>query len=269
MLKRDRQARSKACDGLLRFKDKSPCEWRVPFNINLGSNEISIGLGVIATSLFSVAGINFVTKEVATTSGVAFTLVFCLISVISERINERKEGVAGHVEMDQFPTHPQENVTTESLGVRPGNTLCFVGDYHRLDYVRKALELTDTGKRDLVVMTVQILKGPDTGYKGIAEDRLFTSYKQLLFTHVVAPAEKEGKPVHLLVVPSSNIIDAIALTAAQLGSAEVIDGPSPVLPPEGQAKRFRKAWEKLRDKPKHQICFRIIEPDGNRHDFRI
>ena len=125
------------------------------------------------------------------------------------------------------------------------------------------------GKRDLVVMTVQILKGPDTGYKGIAEDRLFTSYKQLLFTHVVAPAEKEGKPVHLLVVPSSNIIDAIALTAAQLGSAEVIDGPSPVLPPEGQAKRFRKAWEKLRDKPKHQVCFRIIEPDGNRHDFRI
>ena len=118
-------------------------------------------------------------------------------------------------------------------------------------------------------MTVQILKGPDTGYKDIAEHHILTSYKQLLFTHVVALAEKEGKPVHLLVVPSSNILDAIARTAAQLDSEEVIDGPSPVLPPEGQAKRFRKAWGNLRDKPKHQVCFRIIEPDGNTQDFRI
>jgi amino acid transporter len=254
---------------VLRFKEKSPREWKVPFNINLGGNEMPIGLGVIATLLFSIAGINLITKEVATISGVAFTLVFFIMFVISERINERKEGAAAHVEMDQFQTQAQDNVSSESVGLRPGNTLCFVHDYHTLDHVRKALELTSTGKEDLVVMTVQILKGPDTGYKGIAEHRIFTSYKQLLFTRVVALAEKEGKSVHLLVVPSSNIPDAIARTAAQLESAQVIDGPSPVLTPEGQAKRFRKAWEKLRDKPKDQIRFRIIEPDGNTHDFRI
>ena len=108
-------------------------------------------------------------------------------------------------------------------------------------------------------MSVQILKGPDTGYMGIAEHHLFTSIKQLLFTHVVALAEKEGKPVHLLVVPSSNVLDAIVLTAAQIDSAEVITGPSLVLSPERQAEHFRKAWEKLRDRPKHQVCFRIIE----------
>jgi hypothetical protein len=73
---------------VLRFKDKSPREWKVPFNIKLSGNEIPIGLGVIATLLFSVAGINLITKEVATISGVAFTLVFFLIFVISERINE-------------------------------------------------------------------------------------------------------------------------------------------------------------------------------------
>ncbi|HEY2932432.1 MAG TPA: APC family permease [Acidobacteriota bacterium] len=254
---------------VLRFKDKSPREWKVPFNINLAGNEIPIGLGVIVTLLFSIAGINLITKEVATISGVAFTLVFFILFVISERINERKEGAAGHVEMDQFQTHAQERVSNESLGIRPGNTLCFVRDYHSLDHMRKALELADAEKKDLVVMTVKILKGPHTGYQGIAEHRLFTSHKQLLFTHVVALAEKEGKPVHLLVVPSSNILDAIACTAAQLDSAEVIDGPSPVLAPAGQAKRFRKAWENLRDKPKHQVWFRIIEPDGHTHDFRI
>jgi hypothetical protein len=91
----------------------------------------------------------------------------------------------------------------------------------------------------------------------------------LLFTHVVALAEKEGMPVHLFVVPSSNILDAIVLTAAQLDSAEVIAGSFHGLPPEGQAERLRKAWKKLRDKPKHQVWLRIINPDGNTHSFPI
>jgi hypothetical protein len=254
---------------VLRFKDKSPREWKVPFNINLGHNEIPIGLGVIVTLLFSVAGINLITKEVATISGVAFTLVFFLIFMISERINKQKGGAAAHVEMDQFQIHSEENVSKGGLGVRPGSTLCFVRDYHTLDHLCKALQAADTGKKDFVVMTVEILKGPDTGYKGIAEHQLFTSYKQLLFTHVVALAEKEGKTVHLLVVPSSNILDAIVLTAAQLDSTEVIVAPSPVLSSEEQARRFRKAWEKSREEPKHQICFRIIDPEGTMHDFRV
>jgi hypothetical protein len=74
---------------------------------------------------------------------------------------------------------------------------------------------------------------------------------------------------HLLVVPSSNILDATALTAARLNSAEVIAGSTAVLRPEGQAERFRRAWEKLRDQPKHQVRFRIIDPDGSMQDFLI
>ena len=254
---------------VLRFKDKSQREWKVPLNIMLAGKEIPFGIGVIVLLLFSVAGINLVTKEVATISGVSFTLIFFLIFVISERINERKQGPARHKDMDQFQTHSQEVVSKESLGVRQSNTLCFVGDYHSVDYVRKALELTDTDRKDLIVMTVQILKGPHTGYKGIAEHRLFTKHKQLLFTRVVELAEKEGRPVHLLVVPSSSVQDAIASTAAQLESAEVIDGPSPVMHPQEQARRFRKAWEKLQNKPNHQILYRIINPNGGTHAFLI
>jgi hypothetical protein len=68
-----------------------------------------------------------------------------------------------------------------------------------------------------------------------------------------------------------SLVDILRLfpCAAQLDSAEVIDGPSPVLASEGQAKRFRKAWENLRDKPQHPVCFRIIERGGHTHDFRI
>src|SRR6185436_8105705 len=178
---------------VLRFKDKSKREWKVPFNLHLGGTEIPVGLGVIAVILFSIAGINLVTKQVATVSGVAFTLVFFIVFVVSERINERKRGAEAHVEMDQFRLQPQEVISSETVEVRPGNSLCVVRDYNTLDHVKKALEMTHTGKRDLVVMTVHVMTGPDAGYEGISHDELFTRYEQLLFSRVTAAAEKAGK----------------------------------------------------------------------------
>ena len=254
---------------VLRFKDRSPREWKVPFNINLGGNEIPLGLGIIAALLFSVAGINLITKEVATISGVAFTLVFFVLFLISERINERKRGHAQHVEMDQFRLQMQDVVTNETVEVRPGCTLCLVRDYNTLGHVRKALELTHTGKHDLVVMTVQVMKGPDAGYEDIPEQHLFTNYEQLLFSRVIALAEKAGKHVDLLVVPSSNVFEAIAHTAAQLDSSEIIAGRSSVLAPEEQAKRLGEAWEALPNKPQHEVCFRVVDPDGKTGVFYL
>lgn len=254
---------------VLRFKDRSPREWKVPFNINLARKEIPIGLGAIAAILFSVAGINLVTKQVATVSGVAFTLVFFIIFLVSERINERKRGAEAHVEMDQFRLSPQETIDNETVEVRSGNTICLVRDYHTLNHLQKALELTHTGKHDLVVMTVQVMKGPDSGYENIHQDQLFTNYEQLLFSKVVALAEKAGKHVDLLVVPASNVFDAIAQTAAHLDSAEVIAGRSSVLTPEEQAKNLGEAWEKLTYKPKREVCFKVIAPDGSIDDFYL
>jgi len=254
---------------VLRFRDKSPREWKVPLNIRLDGNEIPLGLGIIAALLFSVAGINLITKEVATVSGVAFTLVFFTLFLVSERINERKRGHAAHVEMDQFRLQMQDVVTNETVQVRPGCTLCLVRDYNTLDHVKKALQLTHTGKRDLVVMTVQVMKGPDTGYEDLREQNLFTNYEQLLFSRVIALAEKAGKHVDLLVVPSSNVFEAIAHTAAQLGSSEIIAGRSSVMSPEEQAKRLGEAWEALPSKPHHEVCFRVVEPGGETRNFYL
>lgn len=256
---------------VLRFRDKSQREWKVPFNLNLDGNEIPIGLGVIAALLFSVAGINLVTKEVATVSGIAFTIVFFTLFVVSEKINERQHAAEIHTTstMDQFRLQPQDAVSYQSVDVRPGNTICLVRDYNTLSHLRKALEVTHTGKRDLVVMTVHLLRGPDTGYEGIDEDRLFSKYEQYLFSKVVALAEKAGKTVHLLVVPSSDIFQAIALTAAQLRSAEVIAGSSSVMTPEHQAKLLGDAWERLPNKTQERVRFRVISPDGEIRDFYL
>jgi hypothetical protein len=254
---------------VLRFKDHSHREWKVPFNVVLDGYEIPIGLGVIAVILFSIAGINLVTKQVATISGVAFTLVFFVVFVVSERINERKRGAEAHVEMDQFRLQPQERISSETVEVRPGNSLCVVRDYNTLDHVKKALEITHTGKRDLVVMTVQVMKGPDAGYEDISENQLFTRYEQLLFSRVTAIAEKAGKHVDLLVVPGTNVYDAIAQTAAQLDSADIWAGRSSVVTAVEQAKQIGDAWERLPKKPSRQVTIHIVESSGTVDHFLL
>ena len=254
---------------VLRFKDRSHREWKVPFNPHVGGKEIPLGLGVIAVILFSIAGINLVTKQVATVSGVAFTLVFFVVFVVSERINERKRGAEAHVEMDHFRLQPQEIISADTVDVRPGNSLCVVRDYHTLEHVKKALDHTHTGKRDFVVMTVQMMTGPDAGYQDLSHDQLFTRYEQLLFSRVTAVAEKAGKHVDLLVVPGTNVFDAIAQTAAHLDSADMWAGRSSVLTPVEQAKYIGDAWERLQTKPDRQVCFHIVDHDGTVTDFYL
>jgi amino acid transporter len=254
---------------VLRFKDASHREWKVPFNLHVGGSEVPLGLGVIAVILFSIAGINLITKQVATVSGVAFTLVFFTVFVVSERMNERKRGAEAHVEMDQFRVQPQDVISSETIEVRPGNALCVVRDYNTLEHVKKALELTHTGKRDFVVMTVQVMKGPDAGYEDISQNQLFTRYEQLLFSRVTAVAEKAGKHVDLLVVPGTNVFDAIAQTAAQLDSADIWAGRSSVMEPEEQAKQIGEAWERLPKKPNRQVTFHVVDPDGTLAGFSL
>jgi hypothetical protein len=219
--------------------------------------------------LFSVAGLNMLTKKVATISGLLITAVFFTIFVVSERINERRRRESTQKGMDHFRLQPQESISNEAVAVRTGNTLCLVRDYTNLEHLRQALETTHTGRRDLVVMTVHIIRGPMAGYRDIDEQRLFTNYEQLLFSRVVALAEKAGKHVHLLVVPSSNIYQAIAQTAAQLQSALVIFGGSAVISAEEQARRLGQAWEGLTNRPKQEVCCRVIENSGRVADFYL
>ncbi len=59
---------------VLRFKDRTPREYKVPFNIRVGGVEVPFGLLLIFLILLFAAVLNFFTKEVATVGGIAFTL---------------------------------------------------------------------------------------------------------------------------------------------------------------------------------------------------
>ncbi|HSB11768.1 MAG TPA: APC family permease [Blastocatellia bacterium] len=253
---------------VLRFKDKSTREWKVPFNIRLDGNELPLGLGVIAMILFSIAGINLITKEVATISGLVFTLVFFCIFLTSERINQRKldRSIAS---LDQFRLDYEQEVSLETVHARPGNLLVAARDYNTLSHLDAALEETDTESQDIVVMTVRLIRGPDAGERDLYDASLFTDYEQRLFTRVVALAERHGKPVDLVVVPATNIFDAVAQTALRLDSAEIVAGASSKMSAQEQARELGRAWERLPDKPRRQACFMIKGPNGSQASFSL
>ena len=253
---------------VLRFKDKSHREWKVPLNINLAGNEIPVALGIITVLLFSVAGINLLTKEVATIAGVAFTLVFFSIFTISERINHRKldHSLAA---LDQFKLNYEQEVSLENLHARPGSVLVTARDINTLSHLDRVLAETDTEERDIIVMTVRLIQGPDAGERDLYDATLFTDYEQRLFTRVVALAEKHGKPVNLLVVPSNNIFDAVAQTVLRVDAAEIVAGLSAKMTGQEQSQQLGRAWERLPELPRRQVCFKIVGPETREQIFYL
>ena len=95
---------------------------------------------------------------------------------------------------------------------------------------------------------------------------IFDTYEQELFSRVVAVAEKEGKPVSLLVVPGTDVFDTIMLTAQRLDAAKLVCGLSTKLTADEQAKLTGDAWERLPE-PKPRLMLEIIAPDGSRKEY--
>jgi amino acid transporter len=244
---------------MLRFIDRSPREWKVPFNIPFRNTEIPVGLGLITGVLFAVAGMNLITKLVATASGVMFTTAFFIVFVISEKMNERKRHGAVHEETDEFRTFGHPEISAQVLEVRPGCVLVPVRDLNNLAHLELALREVDTNQRDIVVMTAKSLVGPDTGYEDLDIETVFGPYEKRLFTRVVALAERQGKPVKPLVIPmGADIYDAIALVAAQLDATDIYAGGSAKMSPFEQERRMGEAWEKLPEKPGHPVSFSVV-----------
>jgi hypothetical protein len=194
--------------------------------------------------LFAAATINLFTKQAATISGALFTLLFYGLFVASERAMVRRRRAAHAEHTDQFQLLPEAEIGLEQLRARPGCVLVPVRDYNTLAHLDYAVRETDTDARDVVVLTIRVLQGPDAGAENIERDELFTDYEQLLFTRVVAVAERHGRSVKLLVAPSSNVFDAVARTAIRLEASEIVVGESAKMSASDQAQHLGTAWDR-------------------------
>jgi amino acid transporter len=251
---------------VLRYKSPGGREFRVPFNLHIFHTEIPIGVGLVTLTLFALCLINLFTKEVATISGVAFTLIFFAVFEVSEIMTKKRS--TSRVELDQFNLAQESDLTIENVGVKPGNVLVPVSTYYTLYPLEAALRRTKRGPAEVVVLHVRMLGRAASGEYDLAPDQLFTTVEQLLFTKVLSVAEKEGKPVRLSVAAANDLWEAVLRTAANLQSSAIVLGSSSNISVADQAREIGLVWERMPE-PRPRVALEIFTPSGQEQVFYL
>jgi amino acid transporter len=252
---------------VLRFKIRSPRKYNVPFNIqkptHTGQLNIPIGIIAVFLVLLSTALVNLFTKETATIWGVGFTTFFLAAFVIVERISHRRSG-GMHEHLEQFNEKSSNSVTIEALGLaHPFPILVAARGPRSLPVLEKIMQEVDTDKQDIVVVTCKVLPARTLG---VTEQELsMDDEDRELLTRIVTVAERVGKQVYPVVLPTNTPLYAIATTARDLHAKEVVLGVSEYLHGETQLEQFAMAWGSATAEPGYyalasQLTIRIIGP---------
>jgi amino acid transporter len=240
---------------VLRFKDRTPREFKVPFNVSIRGVEVPIGLTLIFLVLLLTATMNFFTKEIATVGGLVFTAGFLTVFVISERIHERKRAGAHHEHLEQFNRETAEEVTPASLGMgKKYRKLVAIRSTQNLFMLERALAETDPETTAVVVMTAKVSQRGDIKM-GVPD---LDEYDQQLMTAVVQRAEKAGKQVKPLIVPTNNPLHAVMKTAKDLQAHEVITGASNKYTADEQMEQIAFYWISLHPEGMPPLTVRIL-----------
>lgn len=242
---------------VLRFKDRSPREFKVPLNLRVKGVEIPIGLGIVFLILLATALCNLLTKEVATIGGSAFTVVFLAIFIGSEYYHEKRRGEAAHRHLEQFNQAAADEITPARLGmIRPYRKLVAIRSTQNLFMLEKALAETDPDTTDVVVMTAQVVGRGDLSDHGPDLDH----YNRELMTAVVGRAEKAGKHVYPLILRTNNPLYAVIQAARDLQVQELILGVSNVYTADEQIEQLAFYWISIHGGQCQPLTIRLLSP---------
>jgi amino acid transporter len=243
----------------LRYKKPGEREFQVPLNLKFGNFQLPIGLGIVSLVLFTLCCINLLTKQVATISGIVFTGVFFATFTIAEKITKSRGNP--HADLDHFNVASRSELTPESAGVRPGNVLVPVSNYHALYHLSAVLDRIRPDRRDAVVLHVRLLSRTVSGEIELDAERIFGNNEQYLFTQALSLAEKHGKTIHLAVVAANDVWDGILRAAVNLKAATIVLGHSAKYTVAEQARQIGMAWEAL-PLPRPQFNLEIFQEGG-------
>jgi amino acid transporter len=253
---------------VLRYTHPQDREYRVPLNFTIAGKEIPLGLALITMVLLLIAVVNLFTKPDATIAGVVFSVLLFIGFTLSERSVHRRVGSTQAAELDQFNLAQEADLSPANVGARPGNVLVPVSNYYALYHLHSALERLKANEQDVVVLHIRLLRRAGSGEYDLRPDQLFSTIEQLLFTKVLAIAEKEGKPVRLAVAAANDLWDGILRAAANLQSSSIVVGSSSKMPINEQAREVGIAWERMPE-PRPRLALDIFTPGGQERIFYL
>lgn len=240
---------------VLRYRQTNRREWKVPINITIGKVEIPVGLGLVFTVLVLLGIVNLFTKPYATVGGIAFTVILYVFFGISERANKKLAAQRGP-ELEKFNVFGQDQLTVEAIGCKhPRRKLVAVRAPNRLHHFIKCLQENDPETTDIIALYARVLAGKES----MTVDNSISLEQVELFSEVIKLAEKEGKTILPIVVPTNNPTYAISYTAAQLGVDEVFLGMSERYPPDYQLEQFALYWGMVQADENHHVVLRAID----------
>jgi amino acid transporter/nucleotide-binding universal stress UspA family protein len=246
---------------VLRFKDRTPREFKVPLNVKVGNVEFPVGLCLIFLVLLFTALLNLFTKEVATVGGITFTVVFLVIFLVSEHYHEKRRQGARHHHLEQFNQETTGEVTAASLGLTKSyRKLVSIRSTQNLFMLEKALAETDPDTTGMVVMTAKVMQ-PLAGTGAPYDQTDLDTYDQQLMTAVVERAERAGKEVKPLIVPTNNPLHAVLNTAKDLQAHELIMGASNKYTADEQLEQIAFYWISLHGGNPAPLTVRILGRD--------
>ncbi len=245
---------------VLRFKDRSPREFKVPLNIRIRGVEVPIGLTLIFLILLSSAVLNTLTKEVATIGGSIFTAVFLVTFIASEQYHERRRGRGRIKHIEQFNQRTIGQIGPELLSLtKPYRKLVAIRSTQNLFMLEKALAETDPETTDVAVMTAKVAGRGDTSQSGPDMD----DYNRRLMTAVVERAEKAGKHVQPLILRTNSPLFAVVQTAKELQVQELVLGASNIHTADAQMEQIAFYWINIHGGEPKPLTVRILSRSRN------
>lgn len=247
---------------VLRFKRREEREFKVPFNIPVGNIEIPVGLGLVFLTLAFAGLSNLFTKEVATISGLSFTVIFLSVFLVTERMTVKGNRGAAHEHIEQFTERAADGVSAEALGIRkPYRKLIAIRSPQNLYMLQRALEESDPETTDVIVMTA---KTQPPGSEPV-DDAELDRYDRRLMTAVIDLAEKAGKQIKPLVVPTNNPLFAVMNTVKSLGAQELIVGASNKYTAEEHLDQMAFYWINLHGGESAPLSIRVLSRTWDVH----
>ncbi|HEY2148189.1 MAG TPA: amino acid permease, partial [Pirellulales bacterium] len=248
---------------VLRFRDHKPREFKVPLNVRLGKYELPIGLMLIFLVLFIAAIVNLLTKKTATTWWMGFTAGFLAVFILTEKAHERRRKGAHHQHQEQFNQETTPQISLHGLGLdkKPYRKLVAIRSPNNLFMLEKALAESDPKTTSVIVMTAKVEPG------AVVErpQHDLDTYDQQLMTAVVQRAEKAGKEVVPLIVPTNSPLFAVINTAKTLDVQELIVGVSNKNTADEQLDQIALYWFNVCEGQPKPLTVRIVSRDREVH----